>query len=508
VNNGKEEMAMKRSNEKGTAMLFAIILVLVLSVMAASMMFLSQSETWSSMNYRLMTQARYGAEAGVHATANFLLNNYAPPAPILGLPPGVIPPPPVGYNLLSPVPAGCGGSPCMTDGGGNPIVLSSLNGTPANYPDGAQQGAFLAATNKALQAGGTTINYTSSAMLLSMVQITPFATTTPAMIQTWKITAHGDIATVRNAQAEVSAILETQITPAFGYAAFATNNGCAALDFTGNGTTDSYDSASLALNGAGVATPPATFNNYGGNVGTNGNETDSGSNVTINGTLSTPDAGVGVCTAGNVTALTGKLSGITGGLVQLGQPVVMPTPNVTAPPPGSPNVTASQSLGPCVVTPCSYGDIQLSGQNTLTLQPGVYNINSISLSGQAQLQIVPDSHGNYGPVIINVTGNGQSTPIDLSGNGISNPTLDPSLMQFVYAGTGTVNIVGNGASAAVVYAPNATADFKGNAAFYGSVIAAHLKDVGNGAIHYDLHLKRKLYTVGNPTLNSFTWSRF
>jgi len=38
----------------------------------------------------------------------------------------------------------------------------------------------------------------------------------------------------------------------------------------------------------------------------------------------------------------------------------------------------------------------------------------------------------------------------------------------------------NGASAAVVYAPNATADFKGNAAFYGSVIAAHLKDVEMG----------------------------
>jgi len=498
-------MAMKRNNEKGTAMLFAIILVLVLSVMAASMMFLSQSETWASMNYRLMTQARYGAEAGVHATANFLINNYVPPAPVLGLPPGVIPPPPAGYNLLSPVPAGCGGSPCMTDGGGTPIVLSSLRGTPPNYPDGAQQAAFRGAIgppNNSLQAGGTTINYTASATLLSMVQITPFATTTPAMIQTWRITAHGDIATVRNAQAEVSAILETQITPAFGYAAFATNNGCAALDFTGNGTTDSYDSASLAVNGAGVATPPSTFNTYGGNVGTNGNETDSGSNVTINGTLSTPDAGVGVCTAGNVTALTGKLSGITGGLVQLGQPVVMPTPNVPAP--GVTAVSGTQTLAPG-----NYGDISLSSKDVLTLTPGVYNINSISESGQSQLAIAPDPKtGLYGPVIINVTGNNQSIPIDLSGQGIANPTLDPSVLQFVYAGTGTINIVGNGASAAVVYAPNATADFKGNAAFYGSVIAAHLKDVGNGAIHYDMHLKKKLYTVGNPTLNSFTWSKF
>jgi hypothetical protein len=462
------------------------------------MMFLSQSETWSSMNYRLMTQARYGAEAGVHATANFLLNNYAPPAPTAGVPP----PLPAGYNLLSPVPAGCGGSPCITNGAGNPIVLSSLNGTPANYPDGAQQAAFLAATNKALAAGGTTINYTSSATLLSMVQITPFATTTPAMIQTWRITAHGDIATVRNAEAEVSAILETQITPAFGYAAFATDNGCAALDFTGNGTTDSYDSGSLALNGAGVAMPPATFNSYGGNVGTNGNETDSGSNVTINGTLSTPDAGVGVCTAGNVTALTGKLSGITGGLVQLGQPVVMPTPNVPAP--GDTAVSGTQTL-----PPGNYGDISLGSKDVLTLTPGVYNINSISESGQSQVAIAPDPKtGLYGPVIINVTGNGQSTPVNLTGQGLANPTLDPSLLQFVYAGTGTINIVGNGASAAVVYAPNATADFKGNAAFYGSVIAAHLKDVGNGAIHYDLHLKKKLYTVGTPTLNSFTWSKF
>src|SRR5712692_9745858 len=497
-------MAMKRSNEKGTAMLFAIILVLVLSVMAASMMFLSQSETWASMNYRLMTQARYGAEAGVHATANFLINNYVPPAPVLGLPPGVIPPPPAGYNLLSPVPAGCGGSPCMTDGGGTPIVLSSLRGTPPNYPDGAQQAAFRGAIgppNNSLQAGNTTVNYTASAKLLSMVQITPFGTVTPVMAQTWNITAHGDIATVRNAQAEVSAILETPITPAFGYAAFATNNGCAALDFTGNGGTDSYDSGALPLVG-GVATPPATFNTYGGNVGTNGNQTDSGSNVTINGTLSTPDIGIGVCAAGNVTALTGNSSGITGGIVQLGAPVSMPTPVI--PPPGTTAVSGTQTLAPG-----NYGDSSLSSKDVLTLTPGVYNINSISESGQAVVQIGPDPiTGLYGAVIINVTGNGQSTPIDLSGNGIANPTLDPSLMQFIYPGTGTINIVGNGNSAAVVYAPNATADFKGNAAFYGSVIAAHLKDVGNGAIHYDMHLKRKLYTVGSPTLNSFTWSKF
>src|SRR3954465_14839978 len=71
---------MKRSNEKGVALIFALIFVLVLSVTAASLMFLSQSETWSSMNYRLMTESRYGAEAGLHSAANYLMNNYVPPS--------------------------------------------------------------------------------------------------------------------------------------------------------------------------------------------------------------------------------------------------------------------------------------------------------------------------------------------------------------------------------------------------------------------------------------------
>ncbi len=510
---------MKRINEKGTAMLFAIILVLVLSVMAASMMFLSQSETWGSTNYRMMTQARYGAEAGVHAAVNFLLNTYVPPPATAGTPP----PPPPGYNTLFLTPASCGGSPCVTDPAGNAIILSSLSGVPSNYPDNAQTTAFKAATNNTLLAGSTTVRYTASATLLSMVQITPYATTTPVMVQTWKITAHGDIAGVRNAQAEVSAILETPMVPAFGDAAFATSNGCGGLTFSGNGTTNSYDSASLTPNGGtinpsqlGTAADP--FNSFGGNVGTNGNQTDSGANVTIYGTLSTPDVTVGACSAGNVTALTGNINQVKGGLVQLPQPVSFSTPVIppSGPVPGS-NITSGQTLGagkaPCPANfptaPCNLGDISLSGKDVLTLQPGTYNINSISESGQAQVAIGPDPiTGLYGPVIINVTGANQPTPIDLSGQGISNPTYDPSLMQFNYAGTGQINIVGQGASASVVYAPNATASFKGNGAFYGSVIASQVTDVGNGAIHYDLKLKRKLFMVGNPTLNSFTWSKF
>jgi len=506
------EMLMKRNNQKGSALIFALILLLVLSAMAGSLMFLSKSETFSSMNYRMMTQARYGAEAGVNATANFIMNTYVPP---VAVPAGSQTFPGFNTNTYP-----------VTDAGGNPIFLSTLSTQPANYPGNAQA-AFTNAmnVNQPLQAGANTVNYSASAQLMSMISITPFGTTTPTTIQTWQITAHGDITNVRNAEAEVVTTLERYISPTFAYAAFADGAGCGQLSFTGNGTTNSYDSAGLIPNG-GTINPGATggsipLNGFGGNVGTNGNETDSGSNVQINGSLSTPNAGFGVCSAGNITAFSGKsLSQVTQGTIQLPQAVTFPTPSIY--PPGPTNISATATISPtsaqctpAVAPPgaCGLGDIILSGGNVITLTPGVYNINSISLTGNAQLVIAPypagtPNAGQYGPVVINVAGNNNTMPIDLEGNGIGNPTFNPAELQFTYAGTGLIKIAGNGASAAVVYSPNATADFKGNGQFFGSVIANQLTDVGNGAIYYDMHLKKSLFTVGNYVLNSFTWNKY
>src|SRR5213075_3605048 len=112
-----------------------------------------------------------------------------------------------------------------------------------------QQNAFSNAMNatQPLQAGANTVNYSASAQLMTMVSITPFGTTTPVTVQTWQITAHGDVANVRNAEAEVVTTLERYISPAFAYAAFADGAGCGQLSFTGNGTTDSYDSGLLPV---------------------------------------------------------------------------------------------------------------------------------------------------------------------------------------------------------------------------------------------------------------------
>jgi hypothetical protein len=488
----------KRHHEKGSGLVFAMIFVLILSIMAASLMFLSQSETWSGMNYKMLTQSRYGAEAGLNAAANYLMYTYVPPTNTSGYNTNVYP---------------------VTDNAGNNIVLSSISSQSSNYPDSNALSAYQTATSKSLSTGSSgngnvTINYTAAAQLLYMTQLVPFGSATPVVVQTWKLTAHGDIVGVRNSETEVSTVLERQMTPTFAFAAFATNGGCASLSFNGNGGTDSYDSSTLTYNANGSASAPSTFQNFGGNLGTNGNETDSGNNVTINGSLSTPRVGVGACSAGNVTALTGNINGITQGIKELPQALVLHPPNIPAP--GSVNLSSTATLcpasapvsGPCP-SPGEYGDISLAGNDTLSLPPGVYNINSLSLSGNATFQLIPDPvTGLYGPVIVNVTGNNQATPVSITGNGFSNPTYNPSDLQLNYAGTGTIKIAGNGASAAVVYAPQATIDFKGNGAFYGSVVGATVLDVGNGTIHYDRKLRRKLFTVGSYMLDTFTWAKY
>ena len=120
---------------------------------------------------------------------------------------------------------------------------------------------------------------------------------------------------------EVSSLIERQTTPIYAYAAFATDNGCAALSFAGGATTNSYDSQAALSGGVPV------IGNYGGNVGTNGNLTEVGNTTVVQGSLSTPRQGVGACTANNVTAQTTSGGAtVTAGLNQLSQNVTYPTP--------------------------------------------------------------------------------------------------------------------------------------------------------------------------------------
>jgi hypothetical protein len=262
-------------------------------------------------------------------------------------------------------------------------------------------------------------------------------------------------------------------------------------------------------------------------VGTNGNLATNGNPTTINGTLSTPRTGVGTCTSGNVTAWTDASGHVTQGLGELPQPVVYAAPTVPAPAVGSPDITSNASCplaatvllagGTCTtgsnimtLAPATAGGtmnlhtLSLTGNNDLHLAAGTYNIDSLTETGNTQL--VLDSI----PVILNVTGSGGGTVVKLTGGGLTNTTgnFDPMSFQVVYAGTGTISLKGGANAVGLIYAPNATFSFGGNADWYGAVIGADMTDMGGTAIHYDRRLQNSALTVGPWMLDSFSWKKY
>ena len=509
-----------RQSQKGMALIFVMILLFVLSVMAASLMFLAQTETWSSMNYRLMTQARYGAEAGAEKAINFLLNSYTTPTA-------------TGTDQISSyhIVNWSSNNPVSLDGdqvgvtySSNPVVLSSVT-SQANYPVASVQTAFKNATQGSLTAGNTTINYTAHAVLLSMNAVTPFGSTTLTGVQTWKITGDASVSGAINSQVEVSTVIERQVFPRFSYAAFTTSPGCNSLQFGGSAgsKTGSYDDT--VLSGGNPVT-----SNSGGNVGTNGNLDISGANPDIYGTLSSAQPGSttnppATCSAGSVTAYIGAAGNVKGGLVPLPQIITYPLPVIPAP--GSLDINLSQATCPSgsstipgcttgngahnkdiTVPPGTYGNVQISGQVTLHVTTGVYNINSFTMTG-ANVTLVVDS----GPVVFNVSGTnalptGITNVVTLAGNSLQNPSWDPNNFQIQYAGTGAVQLAGGTQSSGLLYAPKASFSFAGGSSWFGAVIGGTMTDMGGTGLYYDRRLANDGSWISNPTLSGFTWKKY
>jgi hypothetical protein len=313
---------IKRNKQRGVALLVAILLVLLLSVIGISLAFVAQAETWSSLNYRIMTQERYGAEAGMNAAAYYLMDTYTAPAT-------------TGTDLLSNYTMTT--SPVQYNG--HPVVLSTTT-SAANYPVAAVETAFAAAAHGSLTAGTSTLNYTASATLLAMHQVT--TASGAVTVQTWSITADDPITGIRTGDEEVTGVLERQVSwgavSAPGYGVFATGTVCEAINLSGNPLIASYSSAKPLVSGA------VQVNNFGGDVGTNGNLTAAGSS-TVEGTLSTPRAGIE----------TGKKAACSGAAVNAGDYT------------GTSTVTGCATAGPVApATTCTSTPVELSQNITYT----------------------------------------------------------------------------------------------------------------------------------------------
>ena len=486
----------KGRGDEGVALVVALLLMVALSSMGASLLMVAQTETYASMNYRMMSQARYGAESGVLKAVNYITKTYQMP--------GSVSDPLSNFDYtVSPVTFN-----------GQPIILSADPAVASNYPIASVQAAFSAASQGTLSAGQT-VTYNAYATLVSMRTITEYAQTQPTVIQTWRITGTGSLGGTRPATVEVSSVLERQIGSAHDFGVFATNGLCGALEFGGGAVVDSYDSSNFTLlNGEPVT------QQSGGRAGTNGNLKLNG-NASVYGTLSTPRTGVGSCKNGTVNALTGGVASVTEGLIQLPQALQFPTPVPPSPAPPTTNqnlssancATLGMSAPTCTGTSgnltldpqggtMTFGNLIVNSGATIHLKAGIYNVNSIQVNGNANLVI------DTGPVYMNVMGAGSDEPISFEGGSLMNPSFNPSMFHILYAGTANVEITGGATAASLLYAPNAHVSVEGGSDFYGSIVGATVADSGGGRFHYDRRLRDTFFIAGNYLMSAFTWRKY
>ncbi len=513
---------MRRHNERGVALIVALFLMLAVSVVGASLMFLSQTETYATMNYRMMSQARYAAEAAIQKSADFLTDSTQYTIPSTG-----------GTDALGNYDTT--GYPVKF--GGAAVILSADEDEMAsNYPVSSVQDAFAAAATGTLTADNTNIEYTAYAKLIGMQKFDAYGGT-DGVVQTWEVTGIGRISGSREASVQVVALIERPKVAASTYAAFATANTCGAMYFHGNVTINSYDSS--------AGTPATTTTATGGDVGTNGNLEIAGS-VDVQGNLYSPRTGVGTCEDGAVVALTetGHATVEGGSPIKLPTEVEFPSPVFSTTPPTNSvtinSATACTDLGLAVAN-CTYNAaskvVTVDGLGSDVTLPSVViasgytlklvahspaqnvNINSLTGSGNFQVDANLSSAGNEA-VVLKVAGLASdgtelATAIDLDtlswkqNTTVNQAKYDASALQIVYGGTQTINMNGgNAQSAAMIYAPNADFQLKGTQDFYGSVLAKTVTNGGNASIHYDRSLSGEFYVTGQSMLGTFSWQRY
>jgi Tfp pilus assembly protein PilX len=538
-----KESKNHQDSQRGVALIFALLAILMLSILAAGIMSTSQSQTRTALNYRMTTQARYAAEAGVQRTMNWLASpSYTIPANFAA------------YDMTK--------NPVQYNG--NPVVLSAVSGVNSNYPDATVVNGYSGALNTSLP-GVANASYATYATLLRMTPAGGASfLTASSVVQTWQITSVGNVGGINTASVQVTQMYERTGTPVFGFGLEATGTGCGTLTFGNGSSTDSYNSSLGVFGGTNVGTQ--------GNIGTNGN-VSLASTAKINGTIAAENALQGACASSGLTdAGTKNFLGLSAVSPPLNPPLPWGCTSQPCYPPG-PLVTATQnistgcaSIAGCTVNPKvsltdggtvktvndftlapgSYGNVQIAGADVVHVSAGTYNINSINFALDGQF--VVDS----GPVIFNLVGNCASgcpteagLPSNMSkteviygagfagfngcapsgGKGvIANPNVYgsttcgaskapysgiPSNLQMVYGGTDTLRL-GGMPNATVLYAPSAGYYTPGApVGLYGSAVVKNFNDQSGSPFHYDLALQNTILQVGQyRPVGGFSWSKF
>jgi len=547
--------AETRVTERGVSLILVMLALLVLSVLAAAIVFSARSETYASHNYMLNTEADYLAKAGIQEALNwFRSGRYQAVSQGQAATYYSVASDSSTYKLLT-----ANNSPVQCISGcsklNSQVQLIGYGSGSSNYPNITNGGGTAVATAFAsdlvsVRLTGDPDNsgtFSVNAILLGYQTVNtgapPVLATVP--VETWLITSLGTWTGASShsgaiATAEEQAVIQPIYTPTWGNAIYGycsvTMNGSAGV------CTDSFNSAFGQYGGGNKSVAAGACDSSstnviaaGAGVGANGSVT-LGSNVTVAGNVTIGTGAPSACGTG----YQGSVSSVLGEVVNGPYKPPPPVPTLRAGfPTGAPSYSSSQNLplsvivwpstfpassynvipsisttppliagGPCMDITCNgtaahpfeINSISIAGTGTAVQliggpdvsHPVYYDIDSVSESGKAQINV-------SGFVVLNVR-----TSLGITGNGVTNGisgTVDipPEAVQINFAGSGSVSLGGNGAISALVNAPNATVSLGGGGSkgyFVGAITGSNVTDQGGYPVHYDIQLNREGGAMG------------
>lgn len=550
MNTTASNSAPQRPSERGVALILVLLALLVLSVLAAAMVFSARSDTLASYNYKLDTQADYLAKAGIQQALDFFRSQDYQPVlnaqaasyydvkqinPLFNL-----------YDSeASPLTCISG---CASANGQVQLIGISGSGS-SNYPGINNSSGVPVATAFASDLSGRRVTgdannsgtFSVNAVLIDYRTVNaPFCVPSwiapPCPVETWLVTSQGiwtggSGSSSKIAKAVETAIIQPVFTPTWSNALY----GYCSVSMGGSaGTcTDSFNSALGPYGGGSNATASGACDSSAPNV------IAAGAGVGANGSVSLSS---NVTVAGNVTIGTnptascplpygysGSVSSVKGEVVNgphVNPPAVPTFPDLST----APSFSSSAVLpngGPPLPQPCEaaptscdgsashpylVNTIAISGGGstvTLTggpnfLNPVYFDIYSLNESGKGQIIVSP---GTY--VVLNV-----QNSLSITGNGITNginQDMPPEAVQINFAGT-SASIGGNGAISAIISAPNATVSLGGGGSkgyMVGAIQANNISVQGGYPVHYDIQLSLLGKGVlAGPVVSAYSRKKF
>ncbi len=495
------------------ALLLALLALMLLSAIAAGMMFMSSTETAIGSNFKAEETAYFAARAGIEEMRDRMFSD---PNITVNLPNSYLQIPPFGLkaiyllgngvtmaNVTDPTkkqfddelchdfPLGYGGMMWTQPN----VRCSTVPSVPGWYTNvtstapfagtgGALEYQWVRVTLKADSSSPYWVDGNSANQNNLVCWNSPSETVAPALTNCNAMAGNlkpvylltSLAITPSGARRMIQEEVAQQGFPTLPGGLFATGTGCPALQIGGGAQTGSFNSAAEGT----PTNPPTNQTNSGGDIGANGNTFVNGSSAAVNGAISTnlPNS-VGACPAHGVTVAGTPTIPST----------ITETPPYSPPAPPLPNPlppVTSAVYKNTTLSPGAYGNIQLKGTVTLTggtvAHPAVYTINSLTLNGGCTLQI-------NGPVVINLAGIGVATVLNMTGASFSNNTYLPSDFVINYGGTDAMYVTGGGNAFAVINAPKAPITFQGGSNFYGQAVGATITDLGGTNFYWDTSLK-------------------